>query len=151
MPSITPSYLYTFLALTAVSSLLIFSFMAYANVLRTSSETRQLKNLMDYVAGKSTELLTLALATNANSEAFLETPASIGNKLYWLQFRNDSAKTWLEGGLGDIPVEQTELRVYLPKEASATGHYIGSHGAIHLKCYLNGSSVHILLTDQGGT
>jgi len=149
LPSITPSYLYTFVALIAVSSLLIFSFMAYAEALRASSEARQLKNLMDHVAAKSTKLLTLTLATSATSENFLSMPTSIGNKQYWLQFRNDSCKAWLEGGLGSTPVEGTELRVYLPKEASATGYYIGGHGAVYLKCYLNLSVPQILLTKSG--
>jgi len=149
LPSITPSYLYTFVALIAVSSLLIVSFMAYAEALRVSSETRQLKNLMDYVVAKSTELLTLTLTINATSEAFLSMPTSVGNKQYWLQFRNHSAKAWLEGGFGDVLVEGTELHVSLPKEASATGYYIGGYGAIHLKCYLNESVPQILLTRSG--
>lgn len=150
MPSITPSYLYTFIALIAVSSLLIFSFMAYADILRASSETRQLKNLMDYVVAKSTELLTLTLAANATSEAFLQIPASIGDRQYWLRLRNDSTIAWLEGGLGDSPVEGIGLRVYLPKEISATGYYIGGYGAIHLKSCFNGSVPQLLLTNQGG-
>jgi len=133
----------------AVSSLLIFSFMAYAEALRVSSETRQLKNLIDHVAAKSIELLTLALATNATSEAFLPMPASIGNKQYWLRLCNNSEKTWLEGGLGNAPMEGTELRVYLPKEASATGYYIGGYGAVHLKCYSNASVPQILFINSG--
>ncbi len=149
MPSITPSYLYTFVALMAVSSLLILSFMTYAEALRVSSETRQLKNFMDHVAAKSTELLTLTLATNATSEAFLPMPVSIGNKQYWLRLCNNSDKTWLEGSLGNVPMEGTELRVYLPKEASATGYYIGGYGAVHLKCYSNASVPQILFINLG--
>jgi hypothetical protein len=149
LPTITPSYLYTFVALMAVISLLIFSFMAYAEALRVSSETRQLKNLMDHVSAKSTELLTLTLATNATSEAFLPMPVSIGNKQYWLRLCNDSEKTWLEAGLGNMPIEGIELRVYLPKEASATGHYIGGYGAVHLKCYSNASVPQILFINSG--
>lgn len=149
MPSITPSYLYTFVALIAVSSLLIFSFMAYAEALRVSSEIRQLKNLMDHVAAKSTELLTLTLATNATSETFLPMPVSIGNKQYWLRLCHNSEKAWLEAGLGNIPIEGTELRVYLPKEASATGRYIGGYGAAHLKCYPNASVPQILFINSG--
>lgn len=151
MPSITPSYLYTFVALIALSSLLIISFMAYAEALRTSSETRQLKNLMDHTAAKSIELSTLTLTSNATSEAFLPMPASIGTKQYWLRFRNDSARTWLEGGLGNVPVEGTGLRVYLPTEASAAGYYMGGYGAAHLECYLNVSIPQILLTSSGGS
>ena len=136
MPSITPSYLYTLIALIAVSSLLVFSFMAYADAIRVSSEVKQLKNLMSYVATKSTELLTLTLATNATLEAFLQMPEAVGNKYYWLQLRNDSAKAWLEGGFGNMPTEGAELRIYLPKEASAQGYYIGGYGAVYLECHV---------------
>lgn len=148
MPSITPSYLYTFAALIAVSSLLVFSFMAYADALRVSSEVKQLKNLMNYVATKNTELLTLALTTNATTETHLQMPAAIGNKQYWLQLHNDSKKAWLEGGLGNMPIQETELRIYLPKEASATGYYIGSYGAACLKCYVNAGVLQLQLTSS---
>jgi len=149
LPSITSSYLYTFVALIAVSSLLVFSFMAYADALRVSSEVKQLKNLMNYVATKGTELLTLTLTTNATAEAFLQMPASVGNKQYWLQLRNDSSRAWLEGGFGNLPMEETELRVYLPKEASATGCYIGGYGAASLKCFLDAGVPQILLASSG--
>jgi len=148
LPSITPSYLYTLIALIAVSSLLVFSFMAYADALRFSSEVKQLKNLMDYVATKSTELLTLTLTTNATAEAFLPMPAAVGNKPYWLQLHNDSAKAWLEGGFGNMPTEGTEMRIYLPKEASATGYYIGGYGAVRLKCYTEAGLPQIQLTSS---
>ena len=146
MPSITPGYLYTFAALIAVSSLLIFSFMAYANTLRTVSEANKLKDLMDYVAAEGTELLTLTLKTNATSEDYLQMPATIGDKQYWIRFRNDSSRAWLEGGLGNTPVEESELRVYLPSEVSATGYYIGGYGAAHLECSLNGSVPQITIS-----
>jgi len=146
LPSITPSYLYTFVALIAVSSLLVFSFMAYADALRVTTEFKQLKNLMDYVSAKSTELLTLTLTTNATAEASLQMPAVVGNKQYWLQLRNDSTRAWLEGGFGNTPIEGTELRVYLPKEASATGYYVGGYGAARLRCYLDVGVPRIQLT-----
>ncbi len=122
--------------------------MAYAETIRVFSETKQLKNLMNYVTAKSTELLTLALTTNATTEIYLQMPTAIGNKQYWLQLRNDSAKAWLEGGLGNILMEGTEMRVYLPKEASATGYYIGGYGAAHLKCYANVEVLQIQLASS---
>jgi hypothetical protein len=149
LPSITPSYLYTFVALIAVSSLLVLSFMAYADAFRVSSETRRLKDLMDQVAAKGTELLTLTLSTNATTEAYLQMPTVIGNKEYWLQLRNDTAKAWLEAGFGDTPVEGTELRVYLPKEVLATGYYIGGYGAARLKCYFDAGAPRIRLESSG--
>ncbi|GEM_PF-374524 len=134
MPAITPGYLYTFFALIAVSSILLASFMDYANAIRFSSETWKLKDLMDHVAAKTTQLLTLALTANASAENYIQAPAAIGNKQYWLALKNDSAKAWLEGGFGNTPTEGVELRVYLPCKAEASGFYIGGYGAIRLTC-----------------
>jgi hypothetical protein len=145
LPSITPSYLYTFIALIAVSSLLIFSFMAYANALKFSSEVRQLKNLMDYVAAETTELVTLTLTTNATSQCYLQMPTLIGDKQYWLQIRNDSGKTWLEGGFGNLPMEGAELHVYLPKGVLATGYYVGGYGVAQLECHSEAGVLRIQL------
>lgn len=145
MPSITPGYLYTFIALLAVSSLLVFSFMAYTGVLRFSSEVKLLKNLMDNIAARSTQLLTLALATNSSSETYIQMPVAIGNMQYWIQIRNSSAKSWLEGGFGDTLIEQTDMRVYLPSEVSASGHYVGGYGAAHLECSFEDDVVRIFL------
>jgi hypothetical protein len=122
--------------------------MAYADALQVSSEVKQLKNLMTYVVAKNTELLTLASTTNATAEAYLQMPLAIGNKQYWLQLRNDSRNAWLAGGLGNTPLEETELRIYLPKEASATGYYIGGYGAACLKCYVNAGVLQIQLTSS---
>lgn len=150
MPAITPSYLYTFVALIAVSGLLVFSFADYTNALRSSSELKQLRNLLDCVAAKGTELIVLSQTTNASTEAFVQMPASIGNKQYWLRLRNDSVKAWLEGGLGGEPVSETELRAYIPKKTSATGYYIGGYGVVRLECSLISGTTHIQLTGSGG-
>jgi hypothetical protein len=146
LPSITPSYLYTFIALIAVCSLLIFSSMAYTNTIRAFSEINKLKNLMDLLAAKSTELLTLAQTTNATAETFIQMPTTIGNKQYWLQLCNDSSKAWVEGGFGNNPQEETELRVYLPKEVSASGYYTAGYGAAHLLCHVNNGVAQVRLT-----
>jgi hypothetical protein len=134
LPTISPSYLYTFIALLAVSSLLIFSFTAYATTMRSSSELGQLKNLMDYIAARGTELLTLAMTTNATVESFVQMPTSIGAEQYWLQLHNDSENAWVEGGFGSTPLEGSVLHVYLPKEAAAIGYFIGGRGAARLNC-----------------
>jgi hypothetical protein len=139
VPTVAASYLYTFIALMAVSSLLVFAFMDYAEAFRSSSELRRLQNLVDLVAAKSTEISTLALATNTTARVFIQTPTSIGSKQYWLRLENDSEKTWLEGGLGDTPLEGVDLRVYLPKMISAEGRYVSGYGAARLTCSLIGS------------
>jgi len=148
MPAITPSYLYTFFAIIAVSSILVVSFMDYAGAIRFSAETRRLKNLMDYVAAKATELLTLATTTNSTAETFIQAPSTIGNTQYWLRLQNDSSKAWLEGGLGNLPTEETELRVYLPGKASASGYHIGGYGAIRLLCLVSSNIPHLQLSSS---
>lgn len=134
MPAVTPGYLYTFFALIAVSSILLASFMDYANAIRLSSEIRKFKDLMDLVAAEATELLTIALTTNASAETYIQAPAAIGSKRYWLAFRNDSARAWLEGGFGDTPTEGGVVCVYLPCRAEALGYYVSGYGAIRLTC-----------------
>jgi hypothetical protein len=149
LPAITPSYLYTFIALIAVSGLLVFSFMNYTEALRFSSEVKQLKNLMDTVAAKSTELLTLTLVTNATIKVYLQMPTAIGNKQYWIQLDNDSASAWIEGGFGDTPAKATDLKIQLPKDTAASGHYIGGYGAACLMCYSDADISRIQLNSSG--
>jgi hypothetical protein len=146
MPLITPSYLYTFVALLAVSSLLVFSFIAYTDAVRFSSETRQLKSLMNRIAAKTTEMLTLTPTINVTLEVFIEMPPSIGKQQYWIRLQNDSAKAWLEGGLGEIPIEKTDLCVYLLKEVFVTGYYTAGHGAARLTCHVIDNVPNIQLT-----
>ena len=149
MPSITVSYLYTFVALIAVSSLLVFSFMNYTETLRFSSEAKQLKNLMDTIAAKSTELLTLTMVTNATVEAYLQMPTTIGNKQYWIQLGNDSASAYVEGGFGNTPTKGADLRIQLPKQTAAKGYYIAGYGAVCLTCHPNAGVSQIQLNSSG--
>ena len=148
MPTIAPSYLYTFLAMIAVSTILVLSFMTYVSALRISSEAGQLSNLMDHLAAESTDLLTLTLATNTTIETFVQMPTLIGEKQYWLQLHNDSSTAWLEGGFGNQPIDGAALRVYLPQEASATGSYIGGYGAARLECEMNAGYPRIQLASS---
>ena len=122
--------------------------MIYAEGLRASSETRQLKNLVDSVSHEATKLLTITLTMNATSETTLTGPTTIGDKQYWLRLQNNSDETWLEGGFGSEPVDGSTIIVHLPNEASATGSYRAGYGAIHLQCYLNNDVPHILLTES---
>jgi hypothetical protein len=132
----------------AVSTLLVMSFMAYASVLRVSSEAKQLADIVDHVAARSAELLTLALVTNSTSEAYVQMPAAIGSKQYWLQLRNDSTRIWIEGGLGNVPVEGSEIHAFLPGKGGASGHYIGGYGAACIRCNSVAGFVQIQLTNS---
>jgi hypothetical protein len=123
--------------------------MNYTEALRFSSEVKQLKSLMDTVAAKSTELLTLTLVTNATIKVYLQMPTAIGNKQYWIRLDNDSASAWIEGGFGDTLVKGTDLKIQLPKETAASGHYIGGYGAVYLMCYSDAGISRIQLNSSG--
>ncbi|MBS7616844.1 hypothetical protein KEJ45_06575 [Candidatus Bathyarchaeota archaeon] len=152
MPAITPSYLYTLFAVIAVSSILTVSFMNYANAVRTSLETRKMKNLLDQIAAKATELLTLTMTTNAKASTFIQAPNAMGEKQYWIRLENDSTRAWLEGGFGNTPTENTELRAYIPNCALVSGYYISGYGAICLTCSVDNGAIkiQILSASQNG-
>lgn len=146
MPSIIPSYVYMFAAMTAVGTLLIFSFNSYAATLRLIPETEQLDNLLSYVVAKATELQSLTTA-NSNMQAYMNLPSKIGDRAYWLRLRNDTVQSWVEGGFGEITENTiTNHRVYLAGNPSTSGQYTSGFGAAVLKSYMNGSVVQIYLT-----
>ncbi len=139
MPSIASNYLYSFIALLAVSTLLVGAFSYYTSTLRAIPEIEQLKNILDYVVAKGNELLTLAITTNATVSIVVQLPSSIGHQQYWIQVRNDTSNAWLEGALGLIEEDRTTYKVYFPGKASTSGHYISGYGPALLECYMNGS------------
>ncbi|MBC7129683.1 hypothetical protein H5T51_00495 [Candidatus Bathyarchaeota archaeon] len=151
MPAMTPSYMYTFFALLVISSILTVTFMDYAGVIRFSSEMRGLKNLTYRVAAKATELIALTEAENSTAETIIQTPASIGGKQYWLRFRNDSSRAWVEGGLGNVPVENSQIKIYLPAGIKASGFHVSGYGVIRLECRVNCGNTEITLSSLGGT
>jgi hypothetical protein len=146
LASIPTSYLYTFVAILAVSTLLTSSFVTYTNAVRFSSERKQLGDLMNQVSAKGTELITTVLTSNATIEAYIQMPEMIGNKHYWLQLGNDSVSAWLQGGFGDRPVDEPDSRVYLPKGVLARGYFTGGNGAVHLSCNFTSGVQQLLLS-----
>jgi hypothetical protein len=146
VPSIAPSHVYAFFALIAVSTILISAFSAYAVTLRTMPEKEQLQNLLNYIASKGYELVTLATATNATSRAVLQLPSTIGSKHYWARLRNEDSKAWVEGALGSIQEDTVNNRSYLPESVFASGKYASSNGPAVLECYLNASTIHLHLS-----
>ncbi|MEM2102385.1 MAG: hypothetical protein QXM22_02590 [Candidatus Bathyarchaeia archaeon] len=147
MPSIIPAYVYMFAAMTAVGTLLIFSFNSYAATLRFIPETEQLDNLLSCVAAKATELQSLTTA-NSNTQGYLNLPSKIGDKSYWLRLRNDTVQSWVEGGFGEITENTvTNHRVYLAGKPYASGQYTSGFGIAVLKSFMNGSVVQIYLTN----
>lgn len=150
LPSIAINHLYTFIALTIVGTLLVFSFSSYASIVRTIPEIEQLKNILDHVAAKGNELLTLVTTTNATAQTSIQLPSTIGQREYWIQVRNDTSNAWVEGALGKIGDEGTEYRVFFPGKVSTSGYYIGGYGPAVLECYVNGSIPQLNLSSVGG-
>jgi hypothetical protein len=135
-----------FAAMTAVGTLLIFSFNSYAATLRFIPETEQLDNLLSCVAAKAMELQSLT-TVNTSTQVYLNLPSKIGDKPYWLRLRNDTVQSWIEGGLGEI-MENTiaNHRVYLAGKPYASGQYMSGFGPAVLKSHMNGSAIQIYLT-----
>ncbi len=150
MPSLPPAYLYTFVALLAVSSLLVLSFIAYAGTARFSSELRQLRELDDKIVAKSIELVNLCRTGNTTVQSLIEVPTMIGHKQYWLLFQNDSQSAWMDSGFGDAPAVSSDLRLYISGHVISTGSYVAGYGAVMLFCNSSGSTVQLHLGSQEG-
>jgi len=150
LPSIVSSYIYTIVALTVVSVLLLCSLNSYTLTLRNTSETDQLRNILNGVAAKANEILTLVTATNSSLTVYLSLPATIGDQPYWMRMRNDSSSAWVEGSLGQMFEGNTELRVLISHKTSMSGYFISAHGQASLQGYMNGSTPQLNLASVGG-
>jgi len=135
MPTITPSYIYTFFAMLIVSSILISSFSAYVVALKTIPEIQQLENLLKHVASQGYRLITLTNVANSTSRVVLELPSAIGSKQYWFRLCNDSSRAWVEGALGPITKVNVGNQVPLPNMIVAIGNYSSVNGPAVLESY----------------
>jgi hypothetical protein len=150
LPSILSGHIYTLVALAGVCTLLVATLNSYTTSLKAASEIEQLKNLLNHVAAKGNELLTTVVATNSSVRLFIQLPATIGYKQYWLRASNDSSKAWLEGSLGQMTENGATHRVFLPQGTSASGYFVGGYGPAILESYMNGSAPQLNLASVGG-
>ncbi len=150
MPSIPISQIYAFVAMAAVSTILIATFNSYTVTLRSASESEQLRNLLNDTAAQGNELLALTAATNSTAHVFLQMPTSIGYKQYWIRAQNDSSKAWLDGGLGPSSESGSTYRIFFPRKVSVSGQYVGGYGPAVMESYLNGSALQLNLSSVGG-
>ena len=146
MPALIPSHIYMFVAMTAVGTLLIFSFNSYAATLRHVPEKEQLDNLLSHVAAKAIGIMTMT-GGDSTTKVYLDLPTSIGDRQYWIRLRNDSIQAWVEGGLGEIWNGTNVNRVFLPATPTATGEFIGDYGVATLACYRSGSELRLVLAN----
>jgi hypothetical protein len=146
VPSIIPSYVYTFFALSIVGTLLICTFSAFAVSVKQDVETEQLINLLEYVAAESCELISTATTNNSTATVRMLLPSHVGEKGYWIQLRNDSSNAWIEGGLGTTPV-QTSLNIFVPGVVAASGLYTSRYGFAELECQIQGTVTFLNLSE----
>ena len=150
MPSIIPSYVYTFFALSIVGTLLICMFSGFAVSVKQDVEVEQLKNLLEHVAAESCEIISTTQTNNSTVTIRVQMPTRLGEKQYWIQFRNDTAHAWVEGGLGAVPVE-TSLLIYVPGLVAASGLYHSGYGFAELECQLQGTTVCLNLSEASSS
>ena len=142
MPSIIPSYVYTLFACMIVGALLIgASSLSTINV-KNEADLQELKNIADYVAIRSFELVSSTKTNNLTAEAILNIPNAVGNQRYWLRLDNDSLRSWVEIGFGASPQPSGQL-TYIPSLVSASGAYASGAGMPVLKCYLKDSVTYL--------
>jgi hypothetical protein len=144
LPSIIPSYLYMFVAMIAVGTLLILSFNSYAATLRFIPETEQLSNLLNYVAAKATELTT-STQTGTITQFYINLPPEIGDRQYWIRLQNDTLQSWVMGGFGTDWNMTSSYEVFLLGNSIASGHHLSLYGPAVLKGWINGSVLQLFL------
>jgi len=150
VPSTVAGHIYTMIALAVIGSLLIATVNSYTASLRNASEIEQLRNLLNQVTAKGSELITLVASANLSVHASLQLPASIGIQQYWLRARNDSSSAWIEGALGRMIDEAVPNRAYLPRGTSVSGYYVSGYGAAILEAHMDGSNPQLNLSSKGG-
>lgn len=144
MPSIIPSYAYTLVASIVVGILLIYAFDMSTIGTKGEAEKQQLRNLAEYVATKSCELVSVATANNLSTSLELDIPPLVGNQRYWIQLGNDSSTAWVESGYGTTPYS-SEQQVAIPSEVSASGLYVSDLGTPILECSANSTGTYLQL------
>jgi hypothetical protein len=150
VPSIIPSYFYTFFALSIVGTMLICTFTAFSVSVKQDIEIEQFKNLLEHVAAESCELISTTTTNNSTVTVRVPMPCRLGEKRYWIQFRNDSSRAWIEGGWGNTPV-QASLTIFLPGTVAASGLYNSGYGFVEIECQIQGTAVCLNLSEESET
>jgi hypothetical protein len=142
MPSIIPSYVYTLFACMIVGALLITAASLSSINVKNQADLQELKNIADYVATTSFELVASTKTNNLTATLTLSIPVAVGNQRYWVQLDNDSFRSWVNIGFGTTPHTGGQ-RTYIPFEIAAFGDYIGGEGLPVLRCYNDGSTTYL--------
>jgi hypothetical protein len=139
LPSIIPSYVYTLFACIIVGTILIYASSLSSINVENEANLQELKNIADYVATTSFELVSSSKTNNLTANFMLNIPAIVGDQRYWIQLENDSFRSWVNIGFGTIP-QPGEQQTYIPSKVAAFGDYISGAGIPVLRFYNNGST-----------
>jgi hypothetical protein len=145
LPSIIPGYVYTFLATIIIGGLLIYASNISTVNIENNADQQQLKNLAEYIAAESCELVSASTVNNLTIKSTLSVPPNIGNKEYWIQLTNDTFQAWVQVGFGTNPIP-TQTQTSIPMNASASGVYTSGSSRAFLECYSNGTGTYLELS-----
>jgi hypothetical protein len=140
------NYFYTLLAIGAIALMLANSFQNHADGIQEASERMALKCILDQVASKCTEMISLAETKGASTDIYLRMPNTIGNQRYWVGFSSDSSGSWVEGGFGEPFDGDTQCRRELPWNITASGTYRGGYGIMSINCSIQITELVITLS-----
>ena len=149
MPSTSTNFLYSLITMMMVGTILTFSLASYVNPLREISEINKLKEVVNQAVAKAEEAMAVISECDATVRVVIQLPLTIGDRNYWIQLANDSSRTWLEGGFGRAgEIGGQKYRIYLPRDAIASGIFEGRYGLAVLSCSFNGSIPQLTLSRQ---
>jgi len=137
---------YTLVASIIVGTLLIYSYDVSTVDTKNEAEQQQIKNIAEYVAAKSCELVSATTANNLSTRLTLDIPPLVGNQRYWIQLENDSFAAWVQIGYGTSEFS-TDLQVSIPSAVSASGVYVSDSGPAMLECSANSTGTYLQLLD----
>jgi len=150
MPSDSTDFLFSFLALSMVSVILMAALASYGGILKQSSESKQLEDILRKVGSKVAYALTILTENNATFSLTFQIPTKIGDRYYWIRIANDSSSSWIEGGFGlESRTGEQEYRIYLPRKIYASGTFESRYEIAQLNCSLTESTPKILLGREG--
>lgn len=130
----------------AVGALLIYASSLSSISVKNEADLQELKNIADYVATTSFELVSSTQTNNLTANLMLSIPSTVGNERYWVQLDNDSFRSWVNIGFGTTP-QTSEQRTYIPSEVSAFGDYVSGAGIPVLRCYSDGSATYLEISE----
>jgi len=129
-----------------VGALLIFASSLSSINVKNDADLQELKNIADYIAATSFQLVSSTQTNNLTTNFMLSIPSTIGNQRYWVQLDNDSFRSWVNVGFGTTP-QTSEQRTFIPSEVSASGDYVSGAGIPVLRCYSDGSATYLEISE----